>query len=131
MASVTIGDDLIFALQNLEATLSELGHNVENKAMNAVDALRLYRQNPTDLVILDVKGMKAYYEESNEHIDSFSAVKHIKNLNPKVRIILITATPEQKDVTQAVTAGADGILAKGFDLDRLRKTIHDVLDKVK
>jgi two-component system chemotaxis response regulator CheY len=127
MLNVLIGDDLVYLLHHLEIMLKDLGHNVAGKCTTATDVVRLYRQLQPDLTIMDIRGMDSYYDEEDRDIDTFEAMELIRKFDPKARIIIITATPDEKYVKSAIKQEANGILVKGFSKEKLQETINKIM----
>ena len=128
---VIVGDDLIFSLHNISNILKDLGHEVVGKATNAVEVVRLYRQLTPDFVMMDVRGMNSFYDEELKEIDTFDAVEIIKKFDSKSKIIVITATPETQFISSAFKKGADGVLVKGFNREKLQETVEKIFSKKK
>jgi two-component system chemotaxis response regulator CheY len=126
MASVIVGDDLIFSLHNITMMLEELNFDVTGKCTNAVDVVRLFRQARPDLVIMDVKGMNGFYDEEQREITTFDAVELIRQIDSDVHIIIITATPEAQYVRSALKQNVDGMLVKGFKKEKLVETLQKI-----
>lgn len=129
MADILIGDDLAFALHSTQVMLENLGHTIIGQATNAVEAIRLYRQLKPDLTILDIKGMNSFFDEEQKNIDTFEAIKIIRRINHKAKIIVITATPEKEYIKSAILSEADDILVKGFNKDKLKKVLDKIIPK--
>ncbi len=54
------------------------------------------------------------------------AIKEIKRIQPKARILVLTSYADDKKVTEAIQAGAYGFLLKDASPDELVQTIHSV-----
>lgn len=54
-------------------------------------------------------------------------LKRAKRIQPGLRVVLMSAFGEPKDIVEAMRSGADDFLAKPFDLD----LFHDVLERIR
>jgi len=67
--------------------------------------LSILENKKVDIVFLDIKmpGM-----------DGITALRHIKNDYPKIRVIMCSATTDQQVIDSAIELGADGYITKPF-----------------
>ncbi len=103
----------------MEGFLYKAGYKVVT-ALNAAEALKLIREHPVDLAILDVMmpGM-----------DGFDLCRNIKKMfgNRFFPVILVTALDELKDKITGLEAGADDFLTKPFHTIELMTRIRSLL----
>ncbi|MBI4800764.1 MAG: response regulator [Desulfarculus sp.] len=94
--------------QGLEATAAGDGQ----------EALRLFSQEPCDLVISDLRmpGM-----------DGLQLLHAIKGLNPRVPFIFISGYGDIPTVVEALKAGAENFLTKPLEMDLLAKVVAQSL----
>jgi DNA-binding NarL/FixJ family response regulator len=76
----------------------------------------LVRQNP-DVVLMDVKLPK---------MDGVECVRHLKNLLPKVLVIMLTIHDDNDSLFNSILAGADGFLLKDTVPSRIVEAIEEV-----
>lgn len=94
-------------LQNLELILAYL-EDIDCETLSAeggMEALEMIKNNPPDLVLLDVMMPK---------ISGFEVCKRIKN-NPQtadIPVIMVTALSEMGDIERAINSGTDDFLSK-------------------
>ena len=62
----------------------------------------------------------------NTKINGIEASKEIKKIQPKARILVLTSYAEDKQVADAIRAGAYGSLLKDTSPDELVQIIHSV-----
>ncbi len=79
-------------------------------ADNGADALLKVKQNPPDLVILDL-GLP--------NITGESVCREIKREHPNIGVIILTAKTQSKDVVEGFHLGADDYISKPFELEEL------------
>ncbi|MFK7694848.1 response regulator [Paenibacillus sp. HJGM_3] len=86
-----------------------------SQASNGKIALDIVRKDPPDLVLLDMKipGM-----------DGLDILKHIKQINPSIKVIMMTAYGELDMIKEATELGALMHFTKPFDIDDLRGAVN-------
>jgi two-component system response regulator (stage 0 sporulation protein F) len=89
-----------------------------SQASNGKLALEIVRKDPPDLVLLDMKipGM-----------DGLDILKHIKQINPSIKVIMMTAYGELDMIKEATDLGALMHFTKPFDIDDLRLAVNKQL----
>ncbi|MGH3715492.1 MAG: response regulator [Micromonosporaceae bacterium] len=108
-------DDHPMWRDNVARDLTEAGYDVVAVAGDGEQALRILPAARPDVLVLDLQ------------LPDLSGVEVIQRLpDPRVRVLVLSASGEQQDVLQAVKAGAAGYLVKsaGRDefLDAVRRT---------
>ncbi|MDP3730218.1 MAG: response regulator [Candidatus Omnitrophota bacterium] len=83
-------------------------------ALNGEDALSIAKKDRPDLVLLDIK-MKG--------MDGLAALKHIKELDKSIKIIMVTALEDQDKVHEAYKLGACDYITKPLILDYLEQAV--------
>ena len=112
-------DDVPDNLALLEAILGPEGYALRT-ARSGEECLRLARQEPFDLVLLDVL---------MPGLDGFAACRALRE-QPKTRflpVIMVTALNETEDRIRGLEAGADDFIAKPFSDDLLLAKIRSLL----
>jgi two-component system response regulator (stage 0 sporulation protein F) len=89
------------------------------QAYNGNSAIEIVKQDVPDLVLLDMKipGM-----------DGVEILKHIKKINPDIKVIMMTAYGELDMLREAVESGALMHFTKPFDIDALLYAVNLELD---
>lgn len=84
------------------------------------EALDFLDQNPTDVVVLDVKmpGM-----------DGIQALKEIKKLYPLIEVVMLTGHASVEVAIQGMELGAFDYLMKPVDIDDLLYKVQDAYKK--
>ncbi|GIO45152.1 response regulator [Paenibacillus apis] len=85
------------------------------QAANGKLALEIVRGESPDLVLLDMKipGM-----------DGLEILRHIKEVNPDIKVIMMTAYGELDMIKQARDLGALMHFTKPFDIDEMRGAVN-------
>ena len=97
------------------------GHAVTT-ASSGVDALRLMRDTPFDVVLLDIMMPDMDGYEVLGHIKSDERLQHIP-------VVMISALNEVQSVVRCIEAGAEDYLAKPFNPTLLKARVGASLDK--
>jgi two-component system OmpR family response regulator len=114
-------DDEQFLRDAVAASLRFLGFDVMT-ADNGMTALRLARDRPFDLVILDVM---------LPDIDGFEIVRRLRRDGSCVPVIFLTARDAQDDKVNGLTIGGDDYITKPFGLEELAARIRAVLRRAR
>ena len=110
-------DDEPFLRDAVAASLRFLGFGVTTTGTGA-SALRLARDRPFDLVVLDVM---------LPDTDGFEIVRRLRRDGSRVPVIFLTARDTQADKVTGLTLGGDDYLTKPFGLEELAARVRSVL----
>ena len=121
MARILIVDDALFMRQVLTTIFIAEGHEVCSEASNAKDGVEKYKTLKPDLVTMDI------VMPMMEELDGIGAVKEIIKLDPKAKILIISAMSQQALVVEAIRLGAKDFLNKPVNPDRLKDTVRKIL----
>jgi NarL family two-component system response regulator LiaR len=115
---ILIADDHNLVRQGFEALLSvKEGIEVVGMAENGEIAVDLANSLKPDIILMDLMMPVK---------NGIEATREIKSDNPDARILIITSFAEDKNVFQAVKAGALGYLLKDSSPAELMQAIEDV-----
>ena len=89
------------------------------EASNGRMALEIYRDKKPDLVTMDI---------TMPEMDGLEAVRAIVSINPKARILVISALADAATAVEAVKLGARGFVCKPFTPEELDEAFADILD---
>lgn len=103
----------------LAGLLRKEGYIVE-EAGDGETALKLFKEKTLDVVLLDFK---------LPDMDGLTILKGMKDVNPEVEIIMITAFGSIESAVDALKSGASEYLTKPIDLDDLLFKIKKIEDK--
>ena len=115
--SLLVVDDEPFLREAVAASLRFLGFEV-TAAGTGTDALRLARDRPFDLLILDVMLPGP---------DGFEIVRRLRRDGNRVPVIFLTAKDSQDDKVTGLTLGGDDYMTKPFGLEELAARVRTVL----
>jgi two-component system, OmpR family, response regulator len=114
-------DDEPFLRDAVAASLRFLGFDVST-AETGAEALRLARDQPFDLVVLDVM---------LPDTDGFDVVRRLRRDGRRVPVIFLTARDTQADKVTGLTLGGDDYMTKPFGLEELAARIRTVLRRTR
>jgi DNA-binding NarL/FixJ family response regulator len=117
---ILIADDHAIVRKGLKETLQEeLGHVAFGEATNGAEALQQVRKQNWDLVLLDI-GM--------EGRSGLETLEEIRDLRPKVPVLILSMYPESEFAVRALKLGAVGYVSKQSASDELTIAVRKVLD---
>ncbi|OLN25288.1 Response regulator of zinc sigma-54-dependent two-component system [Desulfovibrio sp. DV] len=121
LANILVVDDDNGHLSMLRTVLTGWGYGVAGAGDGAA-AVAMVREKPFDAVLLDVRmaGM-----------GGMEALARIKEYNPAVPVLIMTAYSSVETAVSALKSGAYDYLTKPLDLDVLRLTLERALDHVR
>lgn len=90
---------------------------VEAQAATCAEALEAVRQRPIDLALVDL---------NMPGRGGLDLIAHLKAVNDRLRILVVTMHGEDAHVTHALRAGADGYLTKEHAADELLRAVRRV-----
>lgn len=117
MAKVLVVDDSEFMRRVLKNILEGGEHSVR-EAKNASEALELFKRFGADIITMDIVMPET---------DGIETVKRLKDVDPNVKIIMISALGHQKTVMRALEAGAMDFIMKPFTSDDVLESVNAVL----
>ena len=120
MANIMIADDSDAIRLVLRDILTIDDHAIVSEAKDGQEAIDKFPQVNPDLMLLDLAMPKK---------DGLSVVKEIIAQNPTAKIVLITASDDQKIIQQCLDSGASSYISKPFDFNNVLKTVSDILAK--
>jgi DNA-binding NtrC family response regulator len=117
--TILIVDDEPLNLDLLDQELSDLGYAVA-RADDGETALAHLAAQPADLVLLDYQmpGM-----------NGIEVLAKIRNTEPRLPVIIITAYGTIERAVEAIKAGADDFITKPFDPEHLAVVVEKALEK--
>jgi two-component system, NtrC family, response regulator HydG len=102
----------------LKTLLSGWGYGV-TEADDGSIAIQTAREDPFDLVLMDIRMIK---------VSGLEALSQIKAYNPAIPIIIMTAYSSVETAVEALKKGAYDYLTKPLDFDELRLTMERAMD---
>ena len=120
MARIIIIDDNVYILDMLKQTLEREGYEVVETS-NGNEGIRLYRENPADLIITDIIMPKK---------EGLETIMELKRDFPDVKIIAISGggrvSPEEY-LSMAKKLGARYTFSKPFEREKLLAAVRELI----
>jgi DNA-binding NarL/FixJ family response regulator len=114
---VLIVDDHPMVREGLRSMLSDDALEVVGEAGSAGEAIRLVGDVRPDLVLLDVE---------LPDMDGLAVLRRIKEMSPRVPVLIVSMHDEPSRVREAVAAGAAGYVLKGIGRRELLAAVRAV-----
>lgn len=118
MTRILIADDHAIVRGGLKQLLSgETGLTVAGEASNGLEALKQIREQPFDVVLMDM---------SMPGRSGIELIKQVKAEKPKLAVLVLSMHKEEQYAVRALKAGASGYLTKESAPDQLVAAIRKV-----
>ncbi len=119
MTKILVVDDHDLVRMGIARMLADVpGYQVVGDAKNGEEAVSKARELMPDVILMDVKmpGM-----------GGLEATRRLRQYNPKVKIIAVTACDDSLHPTRLMQAGAVGYVTKGADFSEITDAINRVI----
>jgi two-component system response regulator HydG len=114
-ASILIVDDNVSLCRTLSLVLGRQGYAV-NTAKDGLEALAKVKENPFDMIFMDIK---------MPLMDGVETYRRIKKIRPEAVVMMMTAYAVEDLVQQALEEGAYGIVYKPLDIGKVVTVIQE------
>lgn len=101
------------------STLEDHGYNVL-VAKNGAEAVELYARNKDEVSVVLMDMMMPV-------MDGEKSIQAIHQINPEVRVIVVSGLAEKDKLAKIESTNAQAILPKPYTTERLLKAVHEVL----
>jgi len=115
-AKILIVDDELIVRESLGGWLERDGHTVD-KAASGEESLEKFEKTHYDIILLDIK---------MEGMSGLDVLKKVRELDPDVSVVMITAYGSIPSAIEAMKSGAYEYLLKPFDPDELMVLIEKI-----
>ena len=113
-------DDSGYMRAVIKKYLEPKGFLIVGEAQDGYEAVEQYEQVKPDIITMDI---------SMKKMGGIEATKKIKEIDPKARIIMVSALGEARFIKEAIKAGAADFIIKPFEEKRLVNSITSVMGK--
>lgn len=111
MLKVLMVDDQIILRESLKFIIEQDNEiEVIGSAGNGMEALELCKKEAPDLILMDIM---------MPICDGVEGTKLIKELNPSIKVLILTTFNDTENVSKALQNGADGYILKNVKPDEL------------
>jgi DNA-binding NtrC family response regulator len=115
-AKILVVDDELIVRESLGGWLERDGHTVD-KAASGEESLEKFEKTRYDIILLDIK---------MEGMSGLEVLKRVKEIDPDVSVVMITAYGSIPSAIEAMKSGAYEYLLKPFDPDELMVLIEKI-----
>jgi two-component system chemotaxis response regulator CheY len=116
--NVLVVDDSKTMIRILSNTLKRLGIVNFKTGLDGVEGLELFKNNKFDIVMTDW---------NMPNMNGLQLIKHIRELDKDIPIIMITTEGGKKEVITALKAGVNNYIVKPFTPEVLRRKLQDII----
>jgi len=119
MIKILIADDHPIVRKGLKQILSEeIDIGEVGEAQNSQEVLDLVQKQDWDIVVVDITMLGR---------GGIDVLKELKQLRPKLPVLILSMHPEDQYAVRSLKAGAAGYLTKGSAQEELIKAIRKIL----
>lgn len=112
-----IAEDQQLIRQGLTALLGNADIVIVGEATDGKDAIAKTQSLKPDIVLMDL---------SMPGLDGIEATRHIKQVSPQVKVLVLSGASFENRVAESFAAGAEGYALKQLGQDELKDAIHTV-----
>lgn len=113
-----IVDDSRIIRRKIARCLDEHELEVIGRASNGVEAVAIFQEARPDLVTMDL---------TMPEMDGIECVEKLVNLDPSVKILVVSALADKATAIEALKMGANGFLCKPFTDEELSDAIAELI----
>lgn len=117
--TLLVTDDAMIIREMIKETAQEAGFEIVGEAVNGQQAIERYDELRPDVMTLDLV-MPEY--------DGLHALRGVLALDPKAKIVVVSALEQKNVLMDAFKLGATDFLVKPFDKNALAATLRKAAD---
>ena len=121
MADILIVEDDPIIRKTVDYAMRRAGFTTRMSG-DGYEALQMARAQAPDLILLDLM---------LPGLDGFEFASQIRNTDPEVAIVMVTALGEERDTVRGLEAGADDYVTKPFSMEELLARVRANLRRVR
>ncbi len=109
-----IVDDAIIMRRMLRDILQAAGFLIVGEAGDGEEAVKLCMEHHPHLVTLDITMPK---------MDGLTALKKIKEFDPSIKVIMVSAMGQRENIIEAIKNGAENFIVKPFNSEKIYRVL--------
>ncbi len=113
-----IADDVLLMRELLKAILRKLGFSQFHEAENGEDAIRRYEEIKPEILFIDIDMPVK---------DGWHALTMIRQLDPRVLIVMVSGHDYPEDMQRAAQMGANAYIVKPFSVVNVKDAIDQLV----
>lgn len=116
---ILLVDDAAVMRLMLKNILEEAGFEVVGEATNGAEGVRKFQELHPDLVTMDI---------TMPQMDGIMALKKIKEIDPKAKVVMCSAMGQKSLVLEAIQAGALNFIVKPFQKEGVLTVVKKIIE---
>ena len=116
---ILVADDADFMYEMLENLIDKNRFEVVGYAGDGEEAVKKFKELTPDLITMDILMPR---------MNGIKSIKEIRRLNPRARVLVISALSDPDLVKEAMAAGASDYITKPFSVSDLKARILKVTE---
>lgn len=117
--NVILVDDEPLLLESLEIILTFHEMQIIGKAKDGIEALSILQQSACDLALVDL---------NMQGMGGLELIPKLKAEYPGIKILVLTTFYDDKNITEAISGGADGYLLKDSGKEAIIGAIEQIMN---
>ena len=113
-----IVDDSRIIRRKIARSVNATDLEVVGRASNGLEAVEIFSREQPDLVTMDL---------TMPEMDGIECVEKLVNLDPTVRILVVSALADKATAIEALKKGANGFLCKPFSDEQLAAALAELM----
>ena len=110
MPRLMIVDDASFMRVSIKKMLETHDYEVVAEASNGQEAIEKFQSAQPDVITMDI---------TMPVMNGIDALKEIRKINPKIKVVMVSAMGQETLIREAVMNGASSFIVKPFQKDKL------------
>lgn len=119
LIKVLIVDDAAFMRLAIRKVLEKNGFEVVGEAENGLVGISKYQECRPDIVTMDI---------TMPDMTGIEALKKIRQLDPKAKIVMVSAMGQESMVRESIINGAKSFIVKPYKEDHITQTLTKVAE---
>ncbi len=110
-------DDVAAMRKIIRDILEQQNFEVIGEASNGEEAVEFCRRHKPNLVTLDI---------TMPVMDGLEALKKIREIDKSIKVVMVSAFGEKKNVLEAIKLGATNFIVKPFDAAKVARVVNSI-----
>jgi two-component system, NarL family, response regulator NreC len=114
-----VADDEKLLCDGLQALMrNESDYDIIGKAADGLEAVKLSKELPVDIVVMDIE---------MPNLNGIEATRMIKEDDRRIKVLILSSYPDKRYVLESLKAGASGYIIKEGAFEELRLALATVI----
>lgn len=116
---ILLVDDEAHIRKFVSLILNQIGQPVITEAVNGEEALKAYKADKADIVLLDV---------NMPRMDGMETLRRLKETDPDCVVIMLTSLANRESVERALELGASNYIRKDTPKEEIARALSEIID---